>query len=94
MSFFDQVREELQKKGEQQQAYVHPVGIGIGCDDHLVVAQFVHALFDVERRLQQVELLVLIDNLLGESEAVERLATEAEDRLVVRVAALGDGTAG
>jgi hypothetical protein len=47
-----------------------------------------------QRGLDQVELLVLIHDLLGEAEAVERLALEAEHGLRVHVAALGDAAAG
>ena len=90
----DQVGEELKEEGDQQQADVHAVHVGIGGDDDAVVAQSVQAVLDVERGLQQVELLVLVDDLLGQAEAVERLTAEAEDGLQVRVAALGDRSAG
>ena len=63
-----------------------------GGDDHLVVAEVIHILLDVECRLQEVELLVLVDDLFGESVAVERLAAQREDRLRTHVAALGDRT--
>ena len=90
MALADHVGEELQEEGHQQQADVHAVDIGIGGDDDLLVAQVVHLLLDVERRLQQVELLVLVDDLFGQPEAVERLAAQREDRLRAHVAALGD----
>ena len=49
---------------------MHTIDIGIGCDDHLVVTQIIHILLDVQRSLQQIELLVVIDHLLGQTEAV------------------------
>jgi hypothetical protein len=39
MSVADHLREELEEEGEQQQADVHAVHIGIGGDDDAVVAQ-------------------------------------------------------
>jgi len=63
MSLLDEVGEELQEEGEQQQADMHPVGIGIGSDNHFIISQSVHILLDVECRLQQIELFVLIHNL-------------------------------
>ena len=73
---------------------MHAIDIGIGGHDDFVVAQSVEAVLDVEGRLQEVELLVLVDHLLGQSEAVERLAAQREDGLRVHVAALGDAAAG
>ena len=70
---------------------MHAVDIGIGGDDDLVVAQVIHVLLDVQRRLKEVELLVLVDHLLRQSVAVQRLAAQREDRLRTHVAALGDG---
>ena len=65
MTAAHQLWEELEEEGDEQQAYVHPVVVGIGGDDHAIVAQAVEAVLDVERRLQEVELLVLIDDLLA-----------------------------
>jgi hypothetical protein len=59
-----QVREELEEEGHQQQPDVHTVHIRIGGDDDLVVAQAIHAVLDVERGLDQVELLVLVHHFL------------------------------
>ena len=39
MPVADQFGEELEEEGEQQQADVHAVDVGIGGDDDLVVAQ-------------------------------------------------------
>ena len=68
MALLDEVGEELEEEGDDEQTDVHTVDIGIGSHDDLVVAQVIKSFFDVERRLQQVELLVLIYHLLGESE--------------------------
>ena len=73
---------------------MHAVDVGVGSDDDLVVAQPVEPVLDVEGSLQEVELLVLVDDLLRQPKGVERLASQAEHRLGVDVAALGDGTAG
>ena len=71
----DDVGEELQEEGCQQQADVHTVDIGIGSDDDLSVAQVVHILLNVKRRLKKVELLILVYHLLGESVTVKRLTS-------------------
>ena len=91
MPLADHLGEELQEEGHHQEADVHAVDIGIGGDDDLVVAQVIHVLLDVQRRLKEVELLVLVDHLLRQSVAVQRLAAQREDRLRTHVAALGDG---
>ena len=46
---------------------MHTVNIGIRGDDNLVVAQIIHILVDIERRLQKVELLILVDHLLRQT---------------------------
>jgi hypothetical protein len=89
--FLDELGKELQEEGNHEQADVHAVDIGIGGDDDLVVSQSVEAVLNVECSLQQIELLVLIDHLFCQAETVERLAAQAEHRLRVDVAALGDG---
>ena len=87
-------REELQEKCYHEQAYVHAVHIGISGYYYLVVTQVIQALLYVQGCLQQVELLILINHLLGESVAVKRLTAQAEYGLCVHVTALGDGSAG
>ena len=72
----DEFGKELEEEGEHQEADVHTVVIGIGGHDDLVVAKAVQSVLDVEGSLQEVELLVLIDHLLGELVAVEGLASE------------------
>ena len=94
MARADHVGEELQEERGEQQADVHAVHIGVGGDDHLVVTQVLHVLLDVERRLQEVELLVLVDHLLREPVTVQRLAPQREDRLRTHVARGGDRTRG
>ena len=93
VAFPDEFGEELQEECNHEQAYVHAVDIGIGCNYHFVVAQAVDSVFDVECCLQQVELLVFIHHLLSKSVGVERLASQREDGLGLHVAALGDASA-
>ena len=93
VALFDEVGEELQEEGNHQQADVHAVDIGIGGHDDLVVTEPLEAILDVERGLQEVKLLVLVNHLLGEAERIERLTTQAEHGLCVHVATLGDGSA-
>ena len=73
---------------------MHAVDVGIGGDDDLVVAQPIEALLDVERGLEQVKFLVLVDDLLGEAVGVERLALEGEDGLRLHVARGGERAGG
>ena len=90
MTITNQLREKLKEKGEQQQADVHAVDISIGRDDNAIIAQFFDAFLDVERSLQQCELLVFVHHLARQAEGVERLATKRENRLRFDIAALGD----
>ena len=92
MAVAHEVGVELEEEGEHQQADVHAVHIGIGGDDDVVVAQVLNVLVDVQGGLQEVELLVLITHFLGHSQAVERLAAQAEHGLGLHVAALGDAS--
>ncbi len=94
MPFLDKVGEELQEEGYHEQADVHAIDIGIRSHDDLVISQALQPVFYVQGGLQQVELLVLIDHLLGHAVAVQRFAAQAEDGLCVHVAALGDAAAG
>jgi len=75
MSLLDQIGKELQEESKQQQADMHSICVGIGCDDHPVVTQPVHILLNIEGCLQQIELLIFVDDLLGETEAVQRLSS-------------------
>ena len=67
---------------------MHTVIIGIGSDDHTVVAQAVEAVLDIECCLEEVKLFVLIDHLLAQPVAVERFASQAKDRLIACISAL------
>ena len=69
---------------------MHPVVISIGGNNYPVVAKPFQAVLDIECSLQEIELLVLVDNLLRLSVAVQRLTTKAEDRLVMWVTASRD----
>ena len=72
---------------------MHSVVIGIGRHDDVVVAEVLHVVFHSQGGYEQVELLVLGHLLAALLEAVDGLAAEAEHRLVVGVARLGDGSA-
>ena len=76
MPFLDEFREELQEERDGEQTDVHAVYIGIGGYDDLVIAQRLHAVFDIQRCLKQVELLVLVDHFLGQTERIERFAAQ------------------
>ena len=76
MSLLDHVGEELKEEREQQQTYVHAVHIGIGGDYDVVISQSVDTLLDVQGRLQQVELVILIENLGRNSVRVLGLASQ------------------
>ena len=67
MTLLYEVGEELQEEGNDKQSDVHTIHIGIGGNYHLVVAQGVETILNVERSLKQIELLVLVDHLLGQS---------------------------
>ena len=60
---------------------MHTIHIGIGCNDDRVVTQVLHTILDIERRLQQVKLLILVHDLLRQAIAVQRLTTQAEHSL-------------
>jgi hypothetical protein len=67
MPFLYQVGEELQEEGDDEQADVHAVHIGIGSYDDFVVAQCLYAVFYIQGCLKQVEFFVFINYFLGES---------------------------
>lgn len=71
---------------------MHAIHIGIGGDDDFVVAQTIEAVLDIEGGLEEMKLLVLIDDLLGEAIGIERLAFECEDRLRLDIARRGEGS--
>ena len=70
--------EELQEKRDEQQSDMHPVNIGIGSDNHFVVAQIVHAFFYIQSSLQQVKLLVLVHHFFCQPVGVERFPFQAK----------------
>ena len=71
---------------------MHTVDIGIGGDDYFVVSKAFDALFDVERSLQQIEFLVVVNDFLGFTETVERFTSEREHSLGFHIACFGYGT--
>ena len=90
MALAHQLGVELEEESQQQETDVHTVHIGISRNHHVIVAEIVDVFIYVEGCLQQRELFVLVDILLGSLEAVQRLTLEAEDRLVDCVADLLD----
>ena len=94
MALTNQFWEELQEEGDNQQADMHTVHIGIGSHNHLIISQRVHALLNIEGSLEQIELLVLIDHLFRQAKGVQGLSSQREDGLGVHVATLGDRTTG
>ena len=93
MPFLDKVGEKLQKKSNHQQADMHTVHIGIGCDNHLIIPEPLDTVLYIKGSLQQVELLVLINDLLGQSVSIQRLTPQREDRLRLHITNLGNRTA-
>ena len=88
----DELGEELEEEGNEEEADMHAVYVRISGDDHVVVAEALEAILDVEGVLQEVEFLVFVNDFLGEAEGVEGLALEGKDRLGIDLARLGDGT--
>ena len=87
-------RKELQEKRDQQQPDVHAVDVRIRRDHNLVVPEPVESVLDVQRGLEQVKLLVLVDHLLRQPVRVERFALQREHRLRLHVARGGQRTGG
>src|SRR5664280_141865 len=94
MTARDELREEWQEERNQQEPDMHAVHVGVGGNYDAGVAQAVEPLLDVQRRLQEVELLVLVNHLLGQAVGIERLALEGEDRLGLHIAAGGQRAGG
>ena len=94
MLLLNQIREELKEECDKQEADVHPVHIGIGRDNHFVITQSIQSIFNIQSRLQEVELLVFIHDFFREAITIERFSPQTEHGLEIGVAALGDGTAG
>src|SRR4030095_9457427 len=88
------VGEELEEEREQQQADVHAVHVGVGGDDDLVVAQPVEPFLDIQRGLEEVKLLVLVDDFFREAVSVERFAFQREDGWCLHVARRGERAGG
>ncbi len=91
---FHQVRKELQEERHQQQPDMHSIHVRICGNDHLVISQTLQSVLDVQRMLQEVELLVLINHFFRQPVAIQWLSTETEDRLRADVARLRDRTTG
>ena len=88
----DEVRVIFHEESQDQHADVHPVVIGIGGHNDVVVAQVVQVVFHSEGGDQKIQLLILGDPLAALLVAVDRLSPEAEHCLVVGVPYLRDGS--
>ena len=73
---------------------MHTVDISIRCHYYLIITQGVETFLNIERSLKQIELLVLVNHLLGKTKRVEGFSTKREYRLRVDITALGDASAG
>ena len=91
-AFLHHIGEEHQEERQYQETDMHSVHIGICRYYHLVVSGTFDAVFDVERGLQKVELLVPVDYFLLLAERVERLSAQREDGLRLSVAHFGYGS--
>ena len=78
----DDVGEKLEEEGEQQQADVHAIHVRIGGHDDAVIAKAVESLLDIERRLEEVKFLVLVNDFFGQTVGVQRFAFEAKTACV------------
>ena len=94
MTLLDEFWEELQEERDEQQTDMHAVDISIGGHNHLVISQVVQSFLDVERCLQKIEFLVLIDHLLCQLESIQGFASQREHGLSVHIATLRDAAAG
>lgn len=72
---------------------MHPVHIGICRDNHLIIPQTFQAILNIQGRLKQVKLLVLVNDLLCQAITIQRLTPQTKYSLVIRVTALRDRTA-
>ena len=73
---------------------MHTVHICIRCYHDVLITQAFKPFLNVQGRLNEIELLILINDLLGKSIAVEGFPLETEDGLGLNVPALRNGTAG
>src|SRR5690606_5420369 len=94
MIFLDQIGIELQKESQQQQADMHAVGIGIGRNDYLIIPESLHTIFNIQGSLQQIEFLIFVYDLFGQSETIQWFTAKAEDCLQIGISTFCDGTAG
>ena len=85
------IGEELQEEGEQEEANVHAVDVGVGRDDDFIITQSIQAFLDIERRLEEMKFFVLVDNFLRETVSIKWFALQGEDGLGLDVARRGQG---
>ena len=94
MTFFNQIGEKLQEKGDEEQANVHTVHIGIGGYNYFVVSQSVYAVFDIQGSLQEIKFFVFVNYFFSQTETVERFSPQTKNSLGIYIAAFGNGTTG
>ena len=92
VSLSNELGEELEEEGDEEEADVHAVDVGIGRNHDVVVAEAFDSVLDIKGVLKEVEFLVFVDDFFGEAEGVEGFAFKGEDRLRVDVAGFGNGT--
>src|SRR5664280_2973875 len=93
MPFSYQIGKELEEKCKQKQSDMHPINVGIGRNNNIIVSQVFYSVFNIQSRLKKVKLLILIYNFLGKSKAVKGFATETEDSLCFNIPRFCYGTA-
>ena len=94
MALLDELREELQKESNDEQADVHAVDISIRCHYHLIISKGVETFFNVEGCLEQIELLIFVHHFLRQAKAVQWLTTQRENGLCIDITTLSDAAAG
>src|SRR5664279_6569183 len=85
MPFSYQIGKELEKECKQKQPDMHPINVGIGRNNNIIVSQVFYSVFNIESRLKQVKLLIFVYNFLCESKTVKRFATKTEDSLCFHI---------
>ena len=82
----------MQEVGEQQEANVHTIDIGIGSHNHFIVAQSVNAVLNVESCLQKCKFLIFHHLFRCQPVGVQWFTTKREHGLSFHIADFGDRT--
>ena len=70
---------------------VQAIHVGIGRQNHLLIAQLFEIVLDVEAPHQIVHLVIFIDDVAFEVPDIERLAFQDKDGLGIDIATTDDG---